>query len=117
MPIRRTGLDDHLKLADAFAWAADHGADVISCSFGLDGQPFVLPDVVRSAFDYVTTRGRGGKGPVGAQTTGSRSTSSSARPSSSSPSSRPFHDSEYGEIDHDEGRKHNLDPAFIVEGK
>jgi subtilisin family serine protease len=62
MPIRRTGLDDHLRLAEAFAFAADHGADVISCSFGVDGEPWVLPDVVRSAFEYATTRGRRGKG-------------------------------------------------------
>jgi subtilisin family serine protease len=62
MPIRRTGVDDHLRLAEAFVWAADHGADIISCSFGIDGRPWILPDVVRAALEYVTTRGRNGRG-------------------------------------------------------
>jgi len=62
MPIRRTGVEDHLRLAEAFVWAADHGADIISCSFGIDGRPWILPDVVRAALEYVTTRGRNGRG-------------------------------------------------------
>ena len=51
-------------MAQAFAWAADHGADVISCSFGHDGRPWVLPDIVRAAIDYAAESGRGGKGCV-----------------------------------------------------
>jgi subtilisin family serine protease len=62
--------------ADAFAWAADHGADVISCSWGpTDGdwwdpadpahRAFVpLPDNTRLAIEYALTSGRGGKGCV-----------------------------------------------------
>lgn len=62
MPIRRTGLSNHLALAEAIAWAADHGADVVSCSFGIDGRPWVLPDVVRAAMKHATEQGRGGRG-------------------------------------------------------
>jgi hypothetical protein len=62
MPIRRPTLSNHLGLAESFAWAADHSADVISCSFGIDGQPWILPDVVREALDYATTHGRQGRG-------------------------------------------------------
>jgi len=62
IPVRRTGLDDHLALAEALVWAADQGADVISCSWGVDGRRWVLPDVVRSAFQYIVTHGRNGRG-------------------------------------------------------
>ncbi|HET7831749.1 MAG TPA: S8 family serine peptidase [Gallionella sp.] len=65
MPIRRPGVTNYLSLAEAFGWAADHGADVISCSFGIDGrdgQRWILPDVARAALDYVANHGRGGKG-------------------------------------------------------
>jgi Subtilase family len=61
MPIRRPDVTNYLGLAEAFAWAADHGADVVSCSFGPDG-PWVLPDIVRAAFQHVATQGRKGKG-------------------------------------------------------
>jgi subtilisin family serine protease len=62
--------------ADAFAWAADHGADVISCSWGpVDGtwwnpddpqhdQVVPLPDATRLAIDYAIETGRGGRGCV-----------------------------------------------------
>ncbi len=45
-------------------WAADHGADIINCSFGIDGRPWVLPDVVRAAIDKAVDRGRNGRGCV-----------------------------------------------------
>lgn len=74
MPIRlASGLGSQQE-ANAFQWAADHGADVISCSWGPpDGdwwdptdpthtQPVPLPSGTRLAMDYVTTNGRGGKG-------------------------------------------------------
>ena len=64
MPIRRPSLSNHLSIAEGFAWAADHGASIISCSFGIDGRPWVLPDVVRSALEYVTAHGRAGRGCV-----------------------------------------------------
>src|SRR5581483_10709870 len=62
--------------ADAFAWAADHGADVISCSWGPeDGdwwdasdprhhQVVRLPDSTRLAIQYALTKGRKGRGTV-----------------------------------------------------
>lgn len=62
--------------ADAFCWAANHGADIINCSWGApDGlwyQPedpqhhtvVPLPASTRLAIDYATTKGRGGKGCV-----------------------------------------------------
>lgn len=62
MPIRRPNVTNYLSLAESFGWAADHGADVLSCSFGLDGQPWVLPDVARAALDYAANHGRNGKG-------------------------------------------------------
>jgi len=62
--------------AEAFVWAADHGADVISCSWGpedgawweagdpLHDQVVPLPDSTRTAIDYAVRNGRGGKGCV-----------------------------------------------------
>jgi subtilisin family serine protease len=76
MPIRlESGLGSQGE-ADAFAWAADHGADVISCSWGpIDGdwwdpadpahRAFVpLPDNTRLAIEHALATGRGGKGCV-----------------------------------------------------
>ena len=76
MPIRlRSGLGS-IAEAEAFRWAADNGADVISCSWGPpDGKWYNLSDPVhstifpipastRSAIDYALTKGRGGKGTV-----------------------------------------------------
>lgn len=76
MPIRlMSGLGSQGE-ADAFAWAADHGADVISCSWGPnDGdwwdpqdpahRAFVpLPDNTRMAIEYALGHGRAGKGCV-----------------------------------------------------
>lgn len=76
MPIRlRSGLGSMAE-ANAFAWAADKGADVISCSWGpTDGEWWnpgdavhnrmtMLPDSTRLAMDYALSKGRGGKGCV-----------------------------------------------------
>ena len=76
MPIRlASGLGSQQE-ANAFRWAADNGADVISCSWGpVDGKWFnpddprhtqqaFLPANIRLAIDYATTQGRGGKGCV-----------------------------------------------------
>jgi len=76
MPIRlRSGLGSMAE-ANAFVWAADHGADVVSCSWGPTdgdwwnpGDPVhnrltALPDSTRLAMEYVRTKGRGGKGSV-----------------------------------------------------
>jgi subtilisin family serine protease len=62
--------------ADAFEWAARHGADVISCSWGPEDGDFTdpddprhnhfapLPDSTRTAIDFAVTQGRNGKGCV-----------------------------------------------------
>lgn len=62
--------------ADALAWAADHGADVISCSWGpacgewwnpddpIHDQVVPLPDNTRLAIDHAVTNGRDGRGCV-----------------------------------------------------
>ncbi|MDX1913099.1 MAG: S8 family serine peptidase [Saprospiraceae bacterium] len=76
MPIRlRSGLGSMAE-ANAFVWAADHGADVISCSWGpADGDWWTpddplhfrvtaLPDSTRLAMDYALTKGREGRGCV-----------------------------------------------------
>ena len=76
MPIRlRSGLGSQDE-ADAFVWAANHGADVISCSWGpVDGPWWApnhpdhnrrvpLPDSTRLAIDWAINNGRNGKGCV-----------------------------------------------------
>ncbi len=76
MPIRlRSGLGSMAE-ANAFVWAADHGADVISCSWGpadgdwwnpmdpLHNRVTPLPDSTRLAMEYALTKGRNGKGCV-----------------------------------------------------
>ena len=74
MPIRlRNGLGS-VSEANAFAWAADHGADIISCSWGpADGdwwtsddplhvRTSILPDSTRLAMQYALSKGRDGLG-------------------------------------------------------
>ena len=76
MPIRyASGLGSQAE-ANAFVWAAEHGADVISCSWGpMDGawhnpnDPLhdalsPLPDSTRIAIEYAIGKGRKGKGCV-----------------------------------------------------
>jgi len=74
MPIRLAPFLGSQAEAEAFVWAADHGADVISCSWGpLDGdwsnpddplhqQVVLLPDSTRLAIEYAAMNGRKGKG-------------------------------------------------------
>jgi subtilisin family serine protease len=76
MPIRQMSALGSQSDADAIAWAADHGADVISISWGPDDGDWSdptdplhravapLPDSTRLAIDYALTRGRRGKGCV-----------------------------------------------------
>ncbi len=76
MPIRLASGLGSQREAEAFKWAADNGADVISCSWGpQDGrwwdqtdprhaQVVPLPASARLAIDHVTANGRGGKGCV-----------------------------------------------------
>jgi subtilisin family serine protease len=76
MPIRLRSALGSQSEADAFFWAAQHGADVISCSWGpMDGKWWDasdpqhnvvvdLPDSTRLAIDWSTSNGRNGKGCV-----------------------------------------------------
>jgi subtilisin family serine protease len=76
IPIRLASVLGSQAEADAFVWAAQNGADVISCSWGpADGdwwdptdpvhnQSVPLPDSTRLAMDFATTQGRNGKGCV-----------------------------------------------------
>jgi subtilisin family serine protease len=76
MPLRMPMSINSQRLADAFAWAADHGADIISNSWGPEDGPWfrpndpshlrnaALPDNIRLAMDYAADQGRGGKGCV-----------------------------------------------------
>ncbi|MCB1888540.1 MAG: S8 family serine peptidase [Rhodocyclaceae bacterium] len=48
--------------AACFAWAVDAGADVITNSWGPDGVPFPLPQLVEQVFVYCHTSGRAGRG-------------------------------------------------------
>lgn len=76
IPIRLASGLGSIAESNAFKHAADHGADVISCSWGpADGlwyQPNdpthnhvePLPASTRDALTYATTQGRGGKGCV-----------------------------------------------------
>ena len=53
--------------AEMFRWAADNGADVISCSWGPadgTGQTDPLPGATQAAIQYCLTNGRQGKGIV-----------------------------------------------------
>ena len=76
MPIRLASALGSQNEADAFIWAAQHGADVISCSWGpADGtwwddsdpahdEVVPLPDSTRLAIDWTIRNGRNGKGCV-----------------------------------------------------
>ncbi len=76
MPIRCANGLGSMAEANAFAWAADHGADVISCSWGPpDGEWYnpkdklhsartPLFDSTRLAIEYALTKGRNGRGSV-----------------------------------------------------
>jgi subtilisin family serine protease len=76
LPIRLASFLGSQQEADAFVWAAQHGADVISCSWGpedgdwsnpndpLHRQLTPLPDSTRLAIDFAVNQGRGGKGCV-----------------------------------------------------
>ncbi len=76
LPIRLASVLGSQAEADAFVWAAQNGADVISCSWGppdgvwfdasdpVHNQSVPLPDSTRLAMDFATTQGRNGKGCV-----------------------------------------------------
>jgi len=74
LPVRLSSNLGSFAEASAFMWAADHGADIISCSWGPEdgnwsdpddpahttGVP--LPDSTRLAIDHAISTGRNGKG-------------------------------------------------------
>ncbi len=76
MPIRFASNLGSQAEADAFVWAAQNGADVISCSWGPPDGDFTdpndpghhqvvpLPDSTRLAIDFAIRNGRNGKGCV-----------------------------------------------------
>jgi hypothetical protein len=74
MPVRLSSNLGSVAEANAFKWAADHGADIISCSWGPEDGNWAdpddpvhntmvdLPDSTRLAIDYAISKGREGKG-------------------------------------------------------
>ncbi|HNR41701.1 MAG TPA: S8 family serine peptidase [Bacteroidales bacterium] len=74
MPVRLSANLGSAAEAAAFKWAADHGADIISCSWGPEDGSWSdpddpvhttmvdLPDSTRLAIDYAVSHGRNGKG-------------------------------------------------------
>jgi subtilisin family serine protease len=76
MPLRNISGIGSQDEADAIAWAVDHGADVISCSWGppcgnwtdpndpVHDQVVPLPDNTRLAIDHAVSTGRQGRGCV-----------------------------------------------------
>lgn len=74
MPVRLNSNLGSVSEANAFKWAADHGADIISCSWGPEDGNWSdpddpvhltmvdLPDSTRLAIDYASNYGRKGKG-------------------------------------------------------
>lgn len=74
IPIKLTSALGSIREAEAFRWAVDKGADIISCSWGpADGKWFdpndprhtrlvPLPASTKLAIDYAVTNGRNGKG-------------------------------------------------------
>lgn len=76
IPIRLASVLGSQAEADAFVWAAQNGADVISCSWGpadgdftdpsdpIHNQRVALPDSTRLAMNFATEKGRNGKGCV-----------------------------------------------------
>ena len=76
MPLRLSSSLGSMAEATAFLWAADHGADIISCSWGPEDGNWSdpddpvhttlidLPDSTRLAIDHAVNKGRGGLGCV-----------------------------------------------------
>lgn len=64
MPIRMGGGLDDTTIEDMFAWAVDHGASVISCSWGAAAKEFPLSLRKQNALHRAATLGRGGRGCV-----------------------------------------------------
>ncbi len=64
MPIRTSGFIDDTSIEDLCDWVIDHGASVMSCSWGVAARYFSLTLRMRNALHRAFTVGRGGKGCV-----------------------------------------------------
>jgi subtilisin-like proprotein convertase family protein len=64
MPIRTSGYIDDSSIEDLCDWVIDHGASVVSCSWGVNARSFSLTLRMRNALHRAATVGRGGKGCV-----------------------------------------------------
>jgi len=64
MPIRTSGFIDDNSIEDLCDWVIDHGASVMSCSWGVDARFFNLSLRMRNALHRAATVGRGGRGCV-----------------------------------------------------
>lgn len=64
MPIRTSGMIDDNSIEDLCDWVIDHGAAVLSCSWGVNTRNFSLTLRMRNALHRAATVGRGGKGCV-----------------------------------------------------
>lgn len=64
MPIRTSGFLDDSSIEDLFGWVADHGASVVSCSWGPAAINFPLSLRQRNAMHRAATVARNGKGCV-----------------------------------------------------
>ncbi|MGC3944718.1 MAG: S8 family serine peptidase [Chryseolinea sp.] len=74
MPIRLSSNLGSIEEVEAFAWAINNGADIISCSWGPpdgawwdqvdDGDEFPLPPLTRDIIKKAVTTGRQGKGAI-----------------------------------------------------
>lgn len=60
--IDASGFGTATEEAACFVWATDQGADIITNSWGPDGIPFPLPNLVEQSFAYATGVGRDGLG-------------------------------------------------------
>jgi subtilisin-like proprotein convertase family protein len=64
MPIRTSGIIDDNSIEDLCDWVIDHGAGVMSCSWGVNARNFSLSLRMRNALHRAATVGRGGRGCV-----------------------------------------------------
>ncbi|MEK9141328.1 MAG: proprotein convertase P-domain-containing protein [Nitrospirota bacterium] len=64
MPIRTSGFIDDDSIEDLCDWVIDHGASVMSCSWGVNARSFSLSLRMRNALHRAATLGRGGRGCV-----------------------------------------------------
>ncbi|WP_020680042.1 proprotein convertase P-domain-containing protein [Marinobacterium rhizophilum] len=64
MPIRTSGMIDDSSIEDLCDWVIDHGASVMSCSWGVAARSFSLSLRMNTALHRAATVGRGGRGCV-----------------------------------------------------